>query len=844
MGIDQKTKSEIQKCYNDVVRRKLGIDQKCTNAFIYTAANDGGLGVTNPADTSDAAVVAEYFLHANSFVFPQIAGLVNENRELIKSCVAFEPAKAKVAQMRQFNKNYAWTHYGQVVNALRRLGWSEFNDDDDPIVQRQQFEMVRLAKQYLQKTFQSNEETSIFTDGSYKKGCCGAGLYIKQGSRVGEFYARVQNVEGVLGAELAWLAVLAETPRCQNADITVSIDSKNAIKILRNDASERELLKMQDIEMIRRIKLSSLNGLRIHKVKAHQGVYGNERADALAKIGREQSDLTIIAPHTLRWRINGRNGEVRGDINKCIKKEWSKYWLKRWMQDCKYQGRWRRQVEAMGIKNMQNWSLQLLQSSKHSRWMSQVIISQDEFRKCQITTETPQKYHCNRCDAPYGNASHRIDCMRDAIPNMCARLKHRLIFEGLMNTDEEKILKKITQNGRFVKVNEGFKWQGLDDWISKEFLYVLVNRTGLLENKFPEEEEELWKKLREMYLKAKLGNEQRLKFSVTDQFKELILGLGINRQVNVSLAGINLVFDQLDLVTDATDLEGCGNNCCNPFDGFSYEELFDASSFCKRSQAAGYWFQTRKNSDSMNRYVLLGECSKEMLHKAMQHGATMLAIWPAMSFPYIPLQNAYRPNRKKSVNPNMVVLCMWETNRAKHVCTISKLWWNRLRQWNEINSRNKKRIYLANSKQMKGIRKNICQEAQTKDKEINYVLWKSICADSMINTTAFLTGWYRELHELNVSKIQKADRKILRKAHMERNHLMLRRQAIIAEEARELLRRKYCISKNAINGQRFQNKVHRHDKYAADSACRYLNLMKGAHNTSSNIGAGWACGTL
>ncbi len=145
----------------------------------------------------------------------------------------------------------------------------------------------------------------------------------------------------------------------------------------------------------------------------------------------------------MQWRTSGNGREVRGDINKHVKKEWSRYWLKRWMQECKYQGQWRREIYAMGIKNMQNWGLQILHSSKHSRWMSQVIINQDEFRRCQISTETPQKYHCNRCDAPYGNASHRVDCMRDAIPNMCARLKHKLLTERLLNIDEGKLLQKI-----------------------------------------------------------------------------------------------------------------------------------------------------------------------------------------------------------------------------------------------------------------------------------------------------------------------------------------------------------------------------------------------------------------
>ncbi len=107
---------------------------------------------------------------------------------------------------------------------------------------------------------------------------------------------------------------------------------------------------------------------------------------------------------------------------------------------------------------------------------------------------------------------------------------------------------------------------------------------------------------------------------------------------------------------------------------------------------------------------------------------------------------------------------------------------------------------------MKRLGKNIYQGVQVKNKVYNFALWRSMYADSIINTTAFLTGWYRELHESNILKIRKTDRMVLRRARTERNQLTLRRQVIIAEEARELLRRKYCLANNVINGQRMQNK--------------------------------------
>ncbi len=117
-----------------------------------------------------------------------------------------------------------------------------------------------------------------------------------------------------------------------------------------------------------------------------------------------------------------------------------------------------------------------------------------------------------------------------------------------------------------------------------------------------------------------------------------------------------------------------------------------------------------------------------------------------------------------------------------------------------------------------------------------------MCKDSVENTRVFLTGWFHQIKE-SIENVQKKSGAAWRRLCLQKNQLRLQRQKIIVNEVREMLRRKFCVSKRILNSKHIKEKIRRRTEKTANNVQQYLQTNKGAQHIETQP-AGRVSGTL
>jgi ribonuclease HI len=153
----------------------------------------------------------------------------------------------------------------------------------------------------------------LYKDGSVKGGSAGLGINYHSMKRY-ECYSlppvcRPDNNHAELAA--IFVAIL-RTP--ETFETTLFTDSEACIRMLRSGSPDKRFKVL--VECTRWLQYRRKHAVVIRKVKAHSGNMGNDRADALAKLGRSRQSL--ILPDVLWEQETLRHTVIAGLICDCI----------------------------------------------------------------------------------------------------------------------------------------------------------------------------------------------------------------------------------------------------------------------------------------------------------------------------------------------------------------------------------------------------------------------------------------------------------------------------------------------------------------------------------------------
>ena len=162
---------------------------------------------------------------------------------------------------------------------------------------------------------------NIFTDGSRIGNCTGAGFAIYKGKR--EILAKSHKLPDhatvfqaeITAIRLATRALLDEQPRDLKY-VKFFVDSRSALQALENPkvTSRAVADTIQTLNLLGRTTRSTT----LNWIPAHRGLFGNERADSLAKLG-------TISPDQPLW-IGKPPACIKSEIKNIVTRTWTAEW--------------------------------------------------------------------------------------------------------------------------------------------------------------------------------------------------------------------------------------------------------------------------------------------------------------------------------------------------------------------------------------------------------------------------------------------------------------------------------------------------------------------------------------
>ena len=246
----------------------------------------------------------------------------------------------------------------------------------------------------------SPDAVVIYTDGSRTQEEVGSGIVIyKAGGKIQimEEALHLANYNTVFQAEVVAIKSAAEwlleNPN-DSAEIHLYSDSQAALKALLSCTMSSKLVisTAQALDLLGRTKQ-----VKLHWVKAHVGLPGNERADTLAKRGALNPDSVKVNPPAKPRSL------LRKTIQNLIDEEWSKIWTNR--KDCRQTKLWFPTIN----KNLSS-QLFRLNRQQFSKYV-QLITGHNFLKRHSFLLGESQDKECRLCLEDEETSSHIIaDC--------------------------------------------------------------------------------------------------------------------------------------------------------------------------------------------------------------------------------------------------------------------------------------------------------------------------------------------------------------------------------------------------------------------------------------------------
>ncbi|RHZ71756.1 hypothetical protein Glove_253g60 [Diversispora epigaea] len=275
-----------------------------------------------------------------------------------------------------------------------------------------------------------------------------------------DFSARVTGSASSTRAELwAILMVLEITP--PNKKIKIYTDSASAIAAIKRFMTDRWGKKTKDLKNPNVLQAISdkCNGKQIifelNKVEAHSGVFLNERADNLAKIGAKGNLLVEINPESLQRKVNyeWKSQSFDTDIKEFAKREQQINWYVNW--------RTQYRVLIHGTKI----SSRVTSNEDRDNRTFNIKILNDELPVLQnLHLRKPEIYKsdlCIICKQKKKDTFHPFEC-KDYNAIIRRKVIQHLAILGI-NHESSKTKKDIVttfQKERFLKIDEGRQIRG------------------------------------------------------------------------------------------------------------------------------------------------------------------------------------------------------------------------------------------------------------------------------------------------------------------------------------------------------------------------------------------------
>lgn len=289
-------------------------------------------------------------------------------------------------------------------NILSFYEGSRIDTHTDQIQSEMRFEslyetVIPTRDEWTNNTVIPQNEISVYTDGSKMDIGTGSGIHCE--SLQIEKSIRLSNICTVFQAEMLAIKKAAEelllNSNCRDKPISIYVDSQAAIKALGNVESRTRITKETKSALN---QLALRNGVRICWVPGHEGFQGNEKADANARSGSEQSeeDATseVLPP------LSYTKGLIRNLSNDV--------WMSRWsnIDTCSISKLFwpeRNTKKTRALLNLNRSSLRKLIGlltghcllGKHAKYMG--LTNDDECRFCNDISSTEDVIHIT-CECP------------------------------------------------------------------------------------------------------------------------------------------------------------------------------------------------------------------------------------------------------------------------------------------------------------------------------------------------------------------------------------------------------------------------------------------------------------
>ena len=170
--------------------------------------------------------------------------------------------------------------------------------------------------EYLDRNF--NKYSTLYTDGSKitgKNTSVASGLYDPKKKLATTW--KLNPKQSVLGSELFALqqALLYIKKETQEIDFIIFCDSKSALQLIQ--ANHRNYIQIVNVIQKLLLELNRSRAVKLHWIRGHTGITGNEIADRTANLGHQQnkSQLTYISRE-----------EQLAELRYLYKLYWDQYW--------------------------------------------------------------------------------------------------------------------------------------------------------------------------------------------------------------------------------------------------------------------------------------------------------------------------------------------------------------------------------------------------------------------------------------------------------------------------------------------------------------------------------------